>query len=273
MPRAPSPVAKVLKSFVSQFETNIASLSLAEKWDNVGVLVESPRASSLSSLRVISCIDLTNDVVSEAIRKNCNLILSYHPVMFRAVQSLSIASQLPILRCIDAGISVFVPHTAVDTAAGGMNDFLCDVFRAHESSRTGVRVDIESGASVGRISTFTEPMSLNDVISLLKSSLRVDRVRFASQKDPSVKSISSVAVCVGSGSSILIGANADLYLTGEMTHHDILSCQSLGKPVILLDHSSSERPFLPELSRRVASFDCVESVVVSEADIEPIRSA
>jgi dinuclear metal center YbgI/SA1388 family protein len=237
------------------------------------MLVESPRASNLKSLRVITCIDLTNDVVTEAINKNCNLILSYHPVMFRAIQCLSMSTQRPLLRCIDSGISVFVPHTAVDTAQGGMNDFLCDIFHVHESERSGVRDDPDTGISVGRIVSLKEPLCLNSVISLLKSSLGLERVRFATQNDPATLCISSVAVCVGSGSSVLVGAKADLYLTGEMTHHDILACQALGKSVILLDHSSSERPFLPELARRVAQFECVESVVVSEMDVEPIRSA
>ena len=272
MPRAPFPAARILQSFVTQFEARIASLLLAEKWDNVGVLVESPRTSAYHALRILTCIDLTNDVVSEAIEKKCNMILSYHPVMFKPIQSLSIRSQLPIVRCIDAGVNIFVPHTALDCATGGMNDYLCDQFMASELSREAVRVDAVTNAEIGRVTRFATPLPLVQVFDTLKAFLGIASVRFASPMDPESTTIQSIAVCVGSGSSVLIGADADLYLTGEMSHHDIMSCKASGKVVIILDHSASERPFLPELARRVAEFDDVEAVFVSEADVEPIRS-
>jgi dinuclear metal center YbgI/SA1388 family protein len=273
MPRAPTPVSKILNSFLDQFESRIASLSLAESWDNVGMLIECPSASTVESLRVITCIDLSNDVVSEAVSKRCNLILSYHPVMFRPIQSLSCTAQLPLLRCIESGINVFVPHTAMDTAQGGMNDHLCNIFTDHESSRVGIRTDLSNGASIGRIVSLEQPISLEKVFGLLKGALNIPQVRYASGGVPSFTMIRSVAVCVGSGASVLNGASADLYLTGEMTHHDILSAVAKGKSVILLDHSSSERPFLPVLAGRVSEFQGVEFVCVSESDVEPIKTA
>ena len=273
MPRAPSPVSHILKCFVSQFETKIAPLSLAESWDNVGILIECPSAEQLQSLRIIACIDLTNEVISEAIQKKCNMILSYHPILFRPVQSLSCVSHLPLLRCIEGGVNVFSPHTALDAAVGGMNDHLCDVFKGFEKSRVGVRTDNNTGASIGRVLQLTEMVSLDCIIKALKKALKVSQVRYASPHETMEVRVTSIAVCVGSGGSLLAGADADVYLTGEMSHHEILSATSKGRSVILLDHSSSERPFLPELVRRVSELDLVEFVCVSERDIEPIKVA
>lgn len=56
--------------------------------------------------------------------------------------------------------------------------------------------------------------------------------------------ISTVALCAGSGASVLSGAKADLYLTGEMLHHDVLEATQKGVHVILCNHSDSERGFL-----------------------------
>ena len=274
MPRAPLPTAPILRTFLGDFNQRIASIDLAEKWDNVGFLIETRRSHDYKKLRILTCIDLTKEVVNEAVMNDCNMILAYHPILFRPIQSISIANQSPILHCIDSGISVFSPHTAMDSADGGMNDFLCDMFRDHESLRTPIRVDQVTSAKIGRIVKFYSPQSLLQVIQTLKSTLGLERVRFAAPSDdPSNLQVYSIAVCVGSGSSVLLGASASLYITGEMGHHEILACKASGKAVILLDHSSSERPFLPELARRVAEFDCVETVIVSAADVEPITSA
>lgn len=275
MPKAPLPTTPLLRKFEQDFSSRIAAVEAAEKWDNVGFLLESPRAASYSKLRVLTCIDLTNEVVSEATNMNCNLIVTYHPVMFRAVQSLSLLHQAPILRCADAGISIFSPHTALDNAPDGMNDFMCDLFGTTESVRTGVRLDSVTGIQIGRISVLSSPMSLQAVIHILKSQLGLSSVRYACPTDAPLTSveIKSIAVCVGSGSSVLMGAPADLYLTGEMTHHDILACISAGKTVILLDHSSSERPYLPKLAERLSQLDNITEVFISQADREPIRVA
>lgn len=269
MPRAPVPLSSALREFQLQFEAKIASLDLAEKWDNVGFLVESPRSTAYMRLRVLACIDLTKKVADEAIKKKCNLILSYHPVLFRPTQSLALSNKSAVLACLDAGVSIFSPHTSLDSAENGMNDFLCDIFSSNQDRRRGVKTDPTSGVKVGRIVEFPEPMKLRDVLLNLKTFLSVDSVRYAGPDcDQEVR---SVAVCVGSGSSVLMGAEADVYLTGEMSHHEILACVGLGKAVVLLDHSSSERPFLPELARRVRKLTMVEEVLVSEEDVEPIR--
>jgi dinuclear metal center YbgI/SA1388 family protein len=274
MPRAPSPVSRTLRTFVSDFESRIASLNLAEHWDNVGMLIECPSAHRLHGLRVLACIDLTDAVVSEAIQKQCNLVLSYHPVLFRATHSLSLSHQLPIIRCIESGINVFSPHTALDTAQGGMNDYLCDFFGEFEGTRAGIKTDPVTGASSGRVSTLKTPLSLESVIGTLKSALNLQQIRYASvNDDPSRVKVRSIAVCVGSGGSLLGGVDADVLLTGEMSHHEILAAISKGRSVILLDHSSSERPFLPELARRVSELSNVEFVCVSEVDKEPIKLA
>ena len=272
MPRAPSPISRVLRNFVDGFEKQIAPLSLAEAWDNVGMLVECPSATSISKLSVLTCIDLTNEVVSEAITHKCNLIVSYHPVLFRPVHSLSMKHQSPVLRCIENGINIFVPHTALDTAPNGMNDYISDLFLDLQVDRLGIKESPVPGYSIGRLITLKEKVALTDIISIIKSKLSVDRVRFATAGTLTDREIDSIAVCVGSGSSVLNGSEAGLYLTGEMTHHDILAAKASGKSVVLLDHSSSERPFLPELAKRLAILENVDSVAVSQADVEPIRS-
>ena len=273
MPKAPLPLSPILSEFQAAFEARIASLTLAEKWDNVGMLVESVRSMKYEKLRVLTCIDLTKQVSEEAVRENCNFIVAYHPILFRATKNLTLSSQSAVLTCLDAGISVFSPHTALDAAEKGMNDFLCDLINdpKNESSRCAVSVDPVTRINSGRIVYFKEPVPLSQFFATIKKSLNIPQLRVACNIEHTAK-LNSFAVCVGSGSSVLQGCVADVYITGEMSHHEILAATSIGKVVVLLDHSSSERPFLPELARRLREFEMIESVLLSRTDREPIST-
>ena len=82
--------------------------------------------------------------------------------------------------------------------------------------------------------------------------------------------ILSVACCAGAGSSVLAGCDVDLYLTGEMSHHDVLAATSQGISVILLDHSNSERGFLTHLKSRLSDKLPNVELVISETDRDPL---
>ncbi len=104
----------------------LAPLEYAESWDNVGLLVEPPRPPPdvASVSRVLLTIDLTDAVLDEA--TGCELIVSYHPPIFKAVQRLvctdPVARRLATL--IQRKTAVYSPHTALDAARGGINDWL-----------------------------------------------------------------------------------------------------------------------------------------------------
>lgn len=83
-----------------------------------------------------------------------------------------------------------------------------------------------------------------------------------------------MAVCAGSGASVLNGVRADLYLTGEMSHHDLLNATQKGIHVILCNHSDSERGFLRVFQNNLQSLlldDKVE-VVTSKIDKDPLET-
>lgn len=83
--------------------------------------------------------------------------------------------------------------------------------------------------------------------------------------------IKTVAVCAGSGASVLHGVKADLYLTGEMSHHEVLDAACKGTHVVLCDHSNTERGFLKVVQRRlVDKLETKVQVIVSEVDRDPL---
>lgn len=98
--------------------------SLAQSWDNVGLLA-GDRTSTCQS--VLLCIDLTPPVLHEAVKAHHSLVVAYHPPLFRPVQRLladSPNTDAIVYRAITAGIAIYSPHTALDAAPGGTNDVL-----------------------------------------------------------------------------------------------------------------------------------------------------
>jgi len=84
--------------------------------------------------------------------------------------------------------------------------------------------------------------------------------------------VKSVAVCAGSGATVLSGIQADLFITGEMSHHDILNAVHCGTSVMLCEHSNTERGFLAVLQQQLHSLfeGCVE-VCLSAQDRDPVE--
>ena len=97
----------------------------ANDWDNVGLLVGS---STWPANNILLTIDLTQAVLQEAIDSKTNVIVSYHPPIFDPLTSVtdSTFKEKIILEAIQHNIAIYAPHTSLDVATGGVNDWLAD---------------------------------------------------------------------------------------------------------------------------------------------------
>ncbi|KAF9458036.1 GTP cyclohydrolase 1 type 2/Nif3 [Collybia nuda] len=247
----------VLKSVCRAME-RIAPLRLAESWDNVGLLLESPVQRSATK-RILLTIDLTTSVLSEAIAKEASVIVSYHPPIFKGLQSLTLANSLQasLLRCAAQGISIYSPHTALDCVSGGVNDWLAEgVLGGGKDgaiqSLVGEKVS-PTGASEGgegRLVTLNTPIGLGVLESRIKTHLKLSQIQVG-YAESHLSPIRTIAICAGSGGAMLSGKQADVYFTGEMSHHEVLAAVAAGKHVILCGHTNTERGYLPVLAAKL----------------------
>jgi dinuclear metal center YbgI/SA1388 family protein len=115
----------------------LAPEHLAETWDKVGLQVGDPGwtlrkprdgRSESAPPRVMLCIDLTEPVVREAVAAGAAMIVAYHPPIFDPLPKLVATDwkQRLIMEVVQRGVAVYSPHTALDAAAGGINDWLCE---------------------------------------------------------------------------------------------------------------------------------------------------
>ena len=110
---------------VADFLDQFAPPSLAADWDNVGLLLGN-RAAAIG--RLMTCLTVTPDVVAEAVAEGVQLIVTHHPILFRAVKRLTTATAegRMVLDLVRAGVAVYSPHTAFDNTAGGINALLAE---------------------------------------------------------------------------------------------------------------------------------------------------
>ena len=104
----------------------IAPLRAAEPWDRVGLHVGVP--SRELSGPVVLTIDLTEAVLAEAVKAGASAIVAYHPPIWNPLTRVTDATpgERIVRGVIEAGIAVYTPHTALDAAAGGLADWLCE---------------------------------------------------------------------------------------------------------------------------------------------------
>ncbi|KAI3325693.1 NGG1p interacting factor 3 [Xylariaceae sp. AK1471] len=270
---------------------------LADKsWDNTGLLLDQapsfPERAGNSSPTVLLTNDLTGVVVDEALEKGANVIVCYHPVIFRPLKSLTTKDpmQAQLLRLIAAGISVYCPHTAVDAAVGGLNDWLCDILidGDNEVKRTVAEPisrplpESLQGKEVGYGRAFELSQSITLQTLLKRLSTGIGGQRYMMVALPPTLSdltktqiITKIAVCAGSGGDVLKNSDAQVLVTGEMAHHYALRHTQLGQIVVTCFHSNSERKFLqqrlkPQLEAQLKNTGCSNAVVlVSSADRDP----
>ena len=112
------------KELISAFDS-FAPPYLANEWDNVGLLVGTP---DWSSNKILLTIDLTEAVMQEAISLNTNTIVAYHPPIFNPLKSVTNRSfkERIVLDAILHKIAIYSPHTSLDVARGGVNDWIVE---------------------------------------------------------------------------------------------------------------------------------------------------
>lgn len=256
-------------------------------WDNTGLLVNAAAEEEIANEKtsLLLAIDLTTSVADEAITGKKSMVIAYHPFIFRGLKSISPndSQQRSLLRLVRAGISVYCPHTAVDAAIGGVNDWLADGVsggREFESGREVVTkvdgVDSHEGAGMGRIVKLKEPIGFDDLVKRIKKHLSLQYVQVAlANKHKNNGPVSSVALCAGSGGSVLRGVPADVHFTGELGHHEALYLKENGISAIVCGHSNTERGFLPTLKKQLEEqFEKdgqVPDISISSTDKDPLE--
>ena len=257
-----------IKEVVSALE-RFAPLPLQADYDNAGMQIGLTEAEVSGALL---CLDVTEQVVDEALQKGCNLIVSHHPLIFRKLRHITGEDyvQRIVAKAIKNDIAIVAMHTNLDSAKGGVNYRiaekmkLCQLEWMGNTQKVG---DVEGGDGV--VGLLPEPMAADDFILMLKKQFGVECV-MANQLLR--KQIQKVAICGGAGDFLLDDAirnGADAFVTGEMHYHQYFGHEQEIQ-IAVIGHYQSEQ-YTAELLRDIILRECKDiKCFITEINTNPI---
>lgn len=260
---------KDILAYVGQF----APWELAEPWDNAGLMVGNPDQEATG---VLIALDPTLPVIEEAILKKANIILTHHPLIFHPLKSINTATPLGqfLKKALGHDIAVVSCHTNLDIISDGVSDALARALYLRNTrplQLTGQRAD----QGFGKIGTLPTPMPAESFIHFVAQRLKLAGMMIAG---PQPQTVSTVAVCGGSGSELAEAAaqaGADIYITAELKHSMARWAEDNGLCVIDAGHFATENVIIPSLLARLTAFFAQNNnpapVFASQRQNSPLR--
>ena len=200
-----------------------APLSLQESYDNAGLIVG--RLDDELRGGVLLAVDVTEEVIAEAVEKGCGLIITHHPIIFHPLKRLNSASVVE--RCVEMAIrnniALYACHTNLDSAPNGMSWRVGEMLGLKDME---VLQPTSEGAGFGVVGTLAEPIVEGDFLKRVKQTFSVEALRHSALLGREVK---RVAICTGAGASLMAEAKAsgcDIYLTADLKYNDFYTPDS-----------------------------------------------
>jgi len=230
-------IVKVLEDF--------APCSIQESWDNSGFIIGNEGAEVKSVLLALDC---TPAVIEEAIESGTDMIITHHPLIFSPLKKItgSCIVEKMVERSIKNNLVIYSIHTNIDKVISGVSGLM-----AENLGLCNVRLlskDENDNFGLGVIGEFKGRLDFPEVVSLVKEKFSVKNIRCSKPLD---KKIKKVALCGGSGSSLISAAKdsgAQIFITGDLKYHNFL-CED-GFMVMDIGHFESETGVL-ELLRSI----------------------
>lgn len=253
----------------------LAPLSQAEDFDNVGLLVGN---NQNNVTKILVSLDTLEETVDEAIEKGCNLIISFHPIIFSGLKKLNGTNYVErvVIKAIKNNIAIYAIHTALDNSFHGVSAKMCEVLglmNRHILIPKNEQKDI----GMGMIAEFSKEMNEKDFLNLVAKAFHAKGVRYSKTLN---KNIKTVALLGGSGAFAIDNAKnlqADAYISADFKYHDFFKAEN---SILLVDigHYESEQftknllvDYLNEKNSNFANCLPEGSIVLSENNTNPIN--
>ena len=256
-----------------------APLPLQESYDNAGLQVGLTEVDVSGALL---CLDVTEDVIDNAIQRGCNLVGSHHPVLFRGLKQISDRDyvQRTVWKAICNGICIVSMHTNLDNARGGVNHKIAELlgltdveFLAEERTiadpRGGETPTEQLTGGSGIVGNLPEPM---DAVAFIQRVKDIFGVECCMTNELLHRPVQRIAVCGGAGSFLLkdaISKKADAFITGEMHYHEFFGVEQMIQ-IMVIGHYESEQ-FTTEILRDIISAKCPALPIYTYGSTNPIR--
>ena len=237
----------------------IAPFELAEEWDNVGILAGSAHQEVE---RVLCALDLNPAVIEEAKQKDVQLIVTHHPILFRGRKNLREDDPEGRMLCelIRSRIALIAAHTNFDNANPGVNNVLAAMLGLEniEAYECGLRAGNPKQATLGAFCDHARAVLGGPI-------------RCYGEYDREIHRVAVLGGAGGDFAALCKTANADVFLTGEISHHRAWDAYLSGVCALEAGHAATEMPAISMLAdglqKAADSVQCKLRVFVSEVDL------
>lgn len=247
-------------AMIYEYLNSLAPFESQMGFDNSGLLIGS---GDRQVQRVMVALDASLPVAAQAVEKQCQLLVTHHPVIFRPAKS--IGGNSAIYRLISGSVDVISAHTNLDIAEGGVNTCLAEAldFRGFERPEW-----LELGVC-GSLGSAMSALQLGEHVA---RKLNCDGVRIVDGGSP-VRTVALIGGAGGSEWGTLCG-HVDALITGEARHNELIEARDAGFTMIVAGHYETESVVIAPLSRMLGErFPEVEFICAREPNPVTVANA
>ena len=257
---------KELATAIEEF----APLGLQASYDNSGLIVG---RYDDEVHKALLAVDVTEEVMDEAEREGCDIIITHHPIIFNPLKRFNSSTYVErcVERAIRRGIALYAAHTNLDSTREGMSWCVGRMLGIEQMSVLEPQKS-NPDAGFGVVGTLPEAEECTAFMRRVASTFNVEALRYSDIPE-SMTSVRRVAICTGSGHSLIDDAmrsEADIYITADLKYNDFMLGENR---MILVDigHFESEFCAISILNDVISKKMCNFAVRKSVCSRSPIH--
>lgn len=233
----------------------------AMNWDNVGLLAG---RFGKEVKKIYVALDATDEVVEEAISVGADMLVTHHPLIMSGLNKITDDNFIGkrLIKLIQNDISYYAMHTNYDVR--GMAELASDKLMLKDAEILEVTGESDVPEGIGRIAPLQQTMTLRECCELIKEIFSLENVRVFGELD---KEVCRLAICPGSGKSFVrsaIAKGADVYVTGDIGHHDGIDAVAQGLAIIDAGHYGIEHIFVKDIEEYLKEHTQNVEIVTAE---------
>jgi len=259
---------------IYNFMKTIAPEEMAMETDNVGLLVGKTEADVS---KVLIALDITSDVISEAIDSGAELIVAHHPLFFslKTVTDTDITGK-KIVQMLSNGVSCICMHTNLDAVSDGVNDALAiavgiaDKTGKADPLSDSVRLGSGDVVSLGRVGFLSKEYTMPEFLASVQKALGANGLRYYDAG----RNVYKVAIASGSGGAEwenAIKSGCDTFVTADIKYHMFLDAKELGINLVDGGHYCTENVISCVLAEKLCAAFPETKIIISKALDQTIK--
>ena len=244
----------IVNDIISVMES-LAPQRLAESWDNSGLQCGN---RTWPVKHIVVALDPSLSVVKTACEKKADLLITHHPLIFRALKNIVLDS--PVGEILELSIrnrlAIFSAHTNLDSVKGGLNDIFAKKLRLENCRFLEPAIENAETAAgshgLGRVGELSSSVNLGGLGETIKTTLGLARLKISG---PLLMPVKKIAICTGSGSGLMkqfLSTDADVYISGDLKFHDAKDAETHHRALIDVGHFASEILMIPLIVGRLS---------------------